>query len=144
MESDFGLDLEDLYDLIERAEVLVIRFQLLECRLLVDTRSNQVDGPLVALVPRAASVEERFQSLGRLRPRFPLPERIMSFQWPRHVQLLRLSGIWARLCDRLIASGFPDVTLRCNEAFTELCRAEERETRLAIEGGASYQTMWQR
>ena len=73
------MDVTEIGKVIDTADVLVIRFQILDERLLIDNRTNDVDGPLIAVVPKAGSVEERFKSLKRLRPRFPLPDKITSF-----------------------------------------------------------------
>src|SRR5438105_1267438 len=98
MSSDFGIDLDEIYQVIETAEVVIIRFQMpVDRRLLIDARSADGDPPVVRLVPRASSVEERFRSLKQLRPRLPLPDKIMSFQWPRHVRVLEEAGVWSRV-----------------------------------------------
>jgi hypothetical protein len=68
------------------AQVLVVRFAIVEKRLLIDTRTNEREGPLIAVVPKAGSIEERFKALKKMRPRFSLPEKIMSFMWPRHME----------------------------------------------------------
>ena len=84
--EDYGLDLDEVSRVIDAADVLVVRFAILDKRLLIDARTNETDGPLIAVVPRAQSVEDRFKSLKKLRPLFPLPEKIMSFMWPRSRQ----------------------------------------------------------
>ena len=82
MDNDYVLNLEEILHTIESAEVLRIRFLLLDKRLLIDNRSNEFEGPLVKIVPRASSSEESFRNLKRLRPRFPLPRRSSLF-WLR-------------------------------------------------------------
>ena len=144
MANDFGPDLQDILNVISSADVLIVRFQIVEQRLLVDARHNQLDGPMICLVPRAKSVEERFQSLKRLRPRFAMPERIMSFWWPRHVASLHATGVWPRIRERLAESGFPEIGRRCDEVFRELALLELRETTAAIRGGDGFQTLWER
>ena len=44
-------------------------------RLLVDFRANANTGPLLKVVARAESVEDRFRSIKRLRPEFAVPDR---------------------------------------------------------------------
>jgi len=143
MENDFGLDLEDIFKVIDSAEVILVRFQIVEQRLLIDARRNSVEGPMMCLVPRAGSSEERFRSLKRLRPRFPVPDRIMSFQWPRQVRSLRASGVWERICGRL-GDTEADGSARCEEVFGELEKLEHEETYAAIRGGEGYETVWER
>ena len=58
---------------------------------------------LIAIVPKAGSVEERFKALKKLRPRFSLPEKIMSFTWPRHIDTFRSSGLADRIETRLVS-----------------------------------------
>jgi len=144
VENDFGLDLQEILQVIDSADVLVVRLAIVEKRLLVDARHNAHEGPLIKLVPRAGSVEERFRHLKELRPRFPLPERIMSFMWPRHVALLEKSGVWQHIIDRLVGEGYPDMAECCREVFEELSQEEKVEVAAAIRGGGSYQSLWER
>ena len=138
------MNLDEVREVIDTAEVLVIRFAILDKRLLIDARHDEVDGPLVKLVPKTSSVEERFRSLREMRSRFPLPEKIVSFSWPRQVETFRLAGLWARIVDRLIASGHAGVKEQCEAVFGELVNEEKAEVMTAIRGGPSYQSLWQR
>jgi hypothetical protein len=144
MENDFGLDLQEIMKVIDTAEVLVVRFAIVDKRLLVDARHNEEDGPLVKLVARASSVEERFRHLKEIRPRFPLPERIMSFMWPRHVELLQTSGVWQRIVDRLSALGHAGVADQCETVYRELLAEERAQVVAAIRGESGYQSLWER
>jgi hypothetical protein len=144
MENDFGLDLQEIMKVIDTAEVLVVRFAIVDRRLLIDARHNQDEGPLIKLVPRASSIEERFRHLKQLRPRFPLPERIMSFMWPRHVALLQASGVWQHIVDRLEALGHDDTTQECEAAYQELLAEERAQVVAAIRGESGYQSLWER
>ena len=144
MENDFGLDIQEIMKVIDTADVLVVRFAIVDKRLLVDARHNQEEGPFIDLVPRVSSVEERFRHLKQVRPRFPLPERIMSFMWPRHVELLQTSGVWQRMVDRLSALGYAGTAEKCEAVYGEL-RAEERaQVMAAIRGEGGYQSLWER
>jgi hypothetical protein len=144
MENDFGLDLREIIKIIDTAEVLVIRFAIIDKRLLVDARHSQEEGPLIRLVPRAGSVEERFRHLKQLRPRFPLPERIMSFMWPRHAELLKTSGVWQRIVDRLVALGHAGTAEECEAVYRELLGEERAQVVAAIRGEGGYQSLWER
>lgn len=143
-QPEFGLDLQEVCRVIDTADVIIVRFRLLEPRLLIDARRNEVDGPLIKLVPRAQSVEDRFRSLKQLRPRFPLPDKITSFEWPRHVSLLTSTGIWEHVESRLSAAGGPPAGERVQAVFRDLLAAERREEVAAIRGGDGYQTLWER
>jgi len=142
--DEFGMDLDEVMEVIGTAEVLVVRFTILDKRLLVDTRHDDVDGPLVKLVPKASSVEDRFRSLRELRPRFPLPEKIVSFTWPRQVETFRVAGLWSCIVDRVTASGYTGVKEQCEAVFGELVEEEKAEVLTAIRGGPSYQSLWER
>ncbi|HEY7295574.1 MAG TPA: hypothetical protein VH916_11055 [Dehalococcoidia bacterium] len=144
MEPEFGLDLQEVRRVIDTAEVVIVRFRILEPRLLIDARSNGTDGPLIQLVPKAQSVEERFHHLKELRPRFPLPDKILSFEWPKHITTLRDSGVWERVEERLGSVGGGAARERARGVLNELLAAERREEVAAIRGGDGYQTLWER
>ncbi len=142
--DDFGLDMDEVTRVINTADVLVVRFAILEKRLLVDARSTEAEGPVIAVVDKAGSVEERFKSLKKLRPRFPLPEKIMSFIWPRHIETFRNSGLAERIVARLVSIGGEEMRAVAESAFDELMRHEQAEVVTAIRGGDGYQTLWER
>ena len=142
--DDYGLDMDEVTRVIDAADVLVVRFAIVDKRLLVDSRTSETEGPLIALVPKAGSVEERFKSLKKLRPRFPLPEKIMSFMWPRHIDTLQDSGVWDKIARRLVSLGGEEMTSRCDEVFQQLALEEKTEVLQAIRGGEGYQSLWER
>src|SRR5438067_2163361 len=82
--DDLGFDLAPILNAIDTADVLIVRFPFFDKRLLIDVRPSEVDPPAVQLVAQASGIEERFRSVKQARPRLPVPERIVSFQWPRH------------------------------------------------------------
>jgi len=142
--DDYGLDIDEVTRVIDAADVLIVRFAIVDKRLLVDSRTTETEGPLIALVPKAGSVEERFKSLKKLRPRFPLPEKIMSFMWPRHIDTLQNSGVWDKIARRMVSLGGDDMTSRCDEVFQQLAMEEKTEVLQAIRGGEGYQSLWER
>lgn len=144
MADDFGVDLDEVFKVIGSADVLVVRFQLIQPRLLVDFRTKQGHGPFVSLVPRAESVEDRFRSIRRLRPQFPFPEKVMSFHWPRSAPVLLSSGAWDRIVERMGALGGNDAIESCGRAMDQLLREERAEIGRAIRGTDNYQTLWER
>lgn len=144
MENDFGLDLPEIMKVIDTAEVLVVRFSIVDKRLLVDSRCNQEEGPLIKLVPRVTSVEERFRYLKQVRPRFPLPERIMTFMWPRHVEVLQTSGIWQHIVDKLAALGHAGTVEECEAVYRDLLAEEKAQVLAAIRGEGGYHSLWER
>jgi hypothetical protein len=144
MTEEFGVDLDEVFKTIDASEVLIVRFHLIEKRLLADFRTKQGNGPLVAVVPRVESVEDRFRSIKRLRPEFPVPERVNRFLWPRSVPVMLSSGVWQRLVDRASARGDDETTEMCGRVMEELMAIERAEVVGAIRGADHYETLWQR
>lgn len=142
--DDFGLDIGEVTRVIDAADVLVVRFAILDQRLLIDARTSETEGPMICLVSRAGSAEERFKSLKKLRPRFPLPDRIMSFMWPRRIDTIKAAGLWDRIERRLVSLGGEEMARRCEQAFQQLAEREKAEVLLAIRGGEGYQSLWER
>ena len=143
MDNDYALNLDDILRTIETADVLRIRFLLLDKRLLIDNRFNEFEGPMLKIVPRASSSEESFRNLRRLRPRFPLPERMTAIWWPKYISTLHTSGVWPALVRRISDTGFTDSVHQCDDILRELLALERQEIRNAI-SGEGFQTIWQR
>lgn len=143
MDNDYGIDLGEVMRVIRSADVLMLRFVVVSDRLLLDARSNELDGPMLKVVPRVNGARERFRELRRLRPRFPLPDRITAVQWPHRIATLSSSGVWDIVRERLSASGFPGAADQADAILEELTRLEKLEIRNAIKG-EGYQTYWQR
>ena len=74
----------------------------------------------------------------------PLPEKVMSFHWPRSMPVLLTSGIWQRIVDRASALGDDETTETCGRIMEELLVLERREVFGAIRGADHYQTLWER
>lgn len=142
--DDYGIDMNEVGRVIDSADVLVVRFAIVDKRLLIDARTNDKDGPLIAVVPKAGSVEERFKELKKMRPRFPLPEKIMSFTWPRHIDTFRCSGLAERIESRLVSLGGEAMARSVQHAIDQLATEEKAEVLSAIRGDDRYQTIWQR
>lgn len=142
--NDYGFDMDEVLRVIDSAEVLVIRFAILDKRLLVDARTSEQEGPVIAIVPKAGSAEERVKGLKQMRPRLPLPDRIMSFMWPRQMETFRSSGLWGKIEERMVSLGGESMSEQCQKVFMELARQERAETLAAIRGGEDYQSLWER
>ena len=141
MDNDFSIDLADIAATIHTHDVIAIRFVSVGQRLLLDFRSNELDGPMVKLVPPVTSVEERYRSLAKLRPRFAAPEKIIAIWWPRFARSLEETGIWAEVMERVADSGHVDSTRRAGDTFRELLELELKEQRGAITG-EGFRTIW--
>lgn len=139
MDDDLGVDLSEVMGVVNTAEVFVVMFQLFERRLLVDTRTANSEQPLIKMVERVRSSEERFRELHRLRPRLPSPERIVAFQWPRSVRTLVESGVWGGIEQRLRLLGAGDSQLL--GVLAELQWEERQEEIKAVKGEEPYRTL---
>lgn len=144
MSDEFGVDLEEVFKVIDSAEVLVVRFHLIDKRLLVDFRTKPGVRPIILVVARAESVDDRFKSIKKLRPEFPYPGKVMTFHWPRTMPVILASGVWQHLVDRISALGDDDTTDECGRVMEELLALERAEVAGAIRGADHYQTMWER
>jgi len=143
MDNDFHLDYGEIIKTIQQAEVITFRFVVVNERLLIDYRSSEIDPPLVKLVPRATSVEERFRSLKKLRPRFRLPEKISAIWWPKLVDTMVERGIWSAIVERIETAGFTEAARGCDGVLKELRALERQELRHAV-AGEEYQSLWER
>lgn len=141
MSDDYGVDLEEVFKVIDAADVLVVRFHIVRKRLLVDFRTKSGTNALVAIVEPASSIEERFRAIKELRPGFPAPERVMSFHWPRMMRVFESSGVWGRIRERATSLGTSPS--ECDGAWQTLCREERGEVAAAIRGADHYQTLWE-
>lgn len=143
MDNDYAINLDEIMRTIEQADVLRIRFLLLDKRLLIDNRFNEFEGPMIRVVPRAGSSEESFRNLKRLRPRFALPDRMTAIWWPKYINTLRTTGVWDCVVRRVAESGYDDSVQQCETVLQELLELERQEVKNAI-AGKGYQTIWQR
>ena len=143
MDNDFVLDHDQIIRTVGRAEVITFRFRVVGERLLFDTRFSEIDPPLVKLVPRATSVEDRFRALKQLRPRFKLPGKISAIWWPRSIEHLVSSGVWDAIINRVESSGFSETAVSCDRVLEELRESERTELRNALTG-VGYQSLWEK
>lgn len=143
MDSDFSVNIREILRNIDSAEVLTIYFPIIRMTLLIDTRCDSAEGPLVRIVPMVNSVEERFRSLKKLRPQFPRPESITLVPWPKYIRSLESLGIWEKIVGRLARMGYPRAVEDCQRALRELLEYERIEHRAAVRG-EGYQALWER
>ena len=144
MDADHGLDLDAIFRVIDDAPVFVIRFSLIEQRLLVDTRPGSDGQPLVEIVPPVTSAAERYRYLQKARPEVALPEQITVFFWPRALQVMRDLGVCQRIEARVEREGGEAAISRARRVFREAERLERADVVAAIRGGEGYETVWER
>jgi hypothetical protein len=141
MDTEYHLDYSAILKTVRESDVIAFRFLTVPLRLLIDNRFSETDAPMLKLVPRAGSAEERFKSLKALRPRFRLPPKISAIWWPRYIDGLATTGVWEAVTRRIVDNGFPAAATECDELLCELRRMERLEMVNAI-GGEGYRTLW--
>jgi len=141
MDNSYHLDYDAILKTVRKTDVVAFRFVTVPDRLLIDNRFSAADPPMVKLVPKVDTAEERFKSLKVLRPRFRLPNKITAIWWPRYVNGLVESGVWDAIVDRIEGNGFDDAARDCDAILRELRDLERAELANAI-GGEGYRTLW--
>ncbi len=144
MDADYDINLAALQEVIDGADVFVIRFDRIEQRLLVDARQNDGGEIFIQVVPPVNSGRERYRFLEEARPGMPAPEQITVFQWRQSVQVLKNVGLWKRLEERFFELGGVGAVQQVNAAFAEAFQLEQSELVGAIRGGEGWETLWER
>lgn len=140
-ENGLLVDVAEIETIVANADVFAAGFRLFPERLLIDTRHDDREIPMVAIVDPVSSVQERFFWLGQHRPSLGMPQHFMFFFWPHSIRYLEESGLWARIRDRVVASGFAGAPETCDAALADLRQRERAATLEAIAGGR-YETLW--
>ncbi len=141
MNGDDDIDVQEVLRAVDGAEILSILFPMLRKSLVIDTRYDVENEPMVRLMSRAGSTQERYRSIRRLRPQFPRPQHLTAIPWQRYVRSLSDLGVVDRISQRLVESGYSRPIVALNEAVRELHRLEKRELAYAIKGN-NYYTLW--
>ncbi|MBM3943882.1 MAG: hypothetical protein FJ317_00125 [SAR202 cluster bacterium] len=141
MDEDYGMDMTELLTSVDNAEVLSIFFPTFRKALIVDTRSNESQGPMVRIMPMAASPQERMRAIRRLRPGFPRLRNLTVVPWPRYVDSLVNQGIWQRIIGRFQAGGHAEALGQLHATLRELKRME-RDELTSVVLGENYHTIW--
>lgn len=148
MYSDNGpvLDLDSAAEAIARAEVLVIGFDFMPDRVLVDLRPDP-DGqtmPVIEIVEPVGSASERTLWLQERRPYVSPPERLIFMGWPHTAEFLQDSALFEMVATRLRAEQGIDAADDLDSILRELRRRDRHETRSAVTGSEGFETIWQR
>jgi hypothetical protein len=141
MEGNFLFEIDEVLRNVQEAEVMSIFFPSFRRALIIDTRSNTDEGPMVRLMPMASSPQDRVRSIRKLRPGFPRLQNLTLIPWQRYVDSLVNLGVWEKIVKRIEESGDPKAIQACDAALTELRRLERQELVAAISGD-NYQTIW--
>jgi hypothetical protein len=140
-ENGVLVDIGEVREIVKNADVFAIGFRLFPERLLIDTRYNGEETPMVAIVDPVETVQERYFWLGQHRPSLGMPERFMFFFWPHSVAFLEESGLWREIRDRVTGSGFAGAQETCDAALRDIIDRERAANVDAITG-SRYQTLW--
>jgi len=141
MDSDFRVDINEVCRAIDTGEIIALYFPMLRKTLLMDTRTTPLDGPMIKVVPMAASPEDRYRELVRMRPRLPKPESINIVPWPKFVESLVRSEVYDRIVRRYAEIGTPEIVRQCGACLDQLRGIEREEIRRAITG-ENFETLW--
>lgn len=141
MDGQFSLNLEAVFQHIDKAETFSIALPTVKRALVLDMRAKGDDGPFIRVMPMARSASERLRTLRRMRPRLPRAAEILVVPWPSFVDGLIRAGIWNRIEQRVAASGSTEAVEALAEALDELRVAEARELG-ALLRGEQYEVLW--
>jgi hypothetical protein len=133
-ENGILVDFEDINKLVASADVFAIGFGNFEERLLVDSRSDETEMPLIQVVAPAGSPERRVRWLQRRRPSLGKPEAFSFVAWPHSPKLLVDSGVWARILGQVGAQSDIKVQVQCEVALKELFELDRDAAVAAIKG----------
>lgn len=143
MHSENGVlvDFDEINKLVDGADVYTVGFAAFPERLIVDTRSNEHETPMVQVVEPARSARDRMVWLSRRRPSLGPPESFSFFAWPHSPHFMVQSGIWDRIRRSVNADVDPEVGVQCDLAIKQLLNLD-REATYALLKGEHCLTLW--
>ncbi len=141
--AGFEIDIDAVNRNVGEAEVVSLYFPRLRKTLLLDTRTAEGVGPLIAVVDMVDNASQRFLSLRKLRPQLPRPQSITLIPWMLRVDSLRHTGVWDRLLERLSACGDQSCLETAAQCIDELQALERLEVARALTG-EQHHTLWGR
>lgn len=146
MINDNGLavDIEALVMAASESDVLVVGFDFMAERVVVDFRvdSRGRSLPLLELAEPMADAEERRAWLAVRRPALGAPERFLFFVWPHSIGTLMTSLVAERILARIQQEHGLDYGVALTRIATGLRRAERAEQVAAIRGAEGFETIW--
>lgn len=142
MDGDFRTNIDQIFRQIDSAEVITVFFPLVGKTLLVDTRFDMEDDPLVRVVQRAQGPEDRMRRLQRMRPQFPRPSKLAMIVWSQYSGSLDRMGVVEKLAERLAQTERKGPVDKLRHAMQQLGELERTEIVKAIRGD-QYHTIWE-
>lgn len=141
-ENGVLIDFEELRSVVDNCDVFTVGFRLFPQRMIVDTRANDSEGPMVEVVDPVNTVEERFFWLGQRRPSFSAPQRFSFFIWPHSIPYFEDSGVGKMVRERIYPLD-PDCGRQMAETMYRLHLLERQAVYDAI-SGKNCHTIWPR
>ena len=142
-ENGVLVDFDEIRELVAQADVFVVAFANFQERLLVDTRADESETPLVQVVEPSDSPRKRIRWLTRRRPTLGPPEAFSFFAWPHTPGFMVETGIWERICRRVGAVSDHEVQVQCDRAMKELQNLDMEAALSALRGDRCV-TLWSR
>jgi hypothetical protein len=140
-ENGVLVDVDEISKLVNSADVFTVGFATFPERLIVDTRSNDRETPMVQVVEPARSARDRMVWLSRRRPSLGAPQSFSFFAWPHSPNFMVQSGIWDRVRRRVNADSEFEVGVQCDLAMKQLLNLDRQAT-LALLKGEHCLTLW--
>ena len=140
-ENGVLVDFDEISTLLTTADVFAVGFASFPERLIVDTRVNERESPIVQVVEPARSARDRMVWLSRRRPSLGAPEAFSFFAWPHSPDFMVQSGIWDRIRRAAGAEYNNEVSVQCDLAIKQLHNLD-REATFALLKGEHCLTLW--
>jgi hypothetical protein len=140
-ENGVLVDFDEISKLLSTADVFTVGFATFPERLIVDTRANDRESPMIQVVEPARSARDRMVWLSRRRPSLGVPEAFSFFAWPHSPSFMVQSGIWDRIRRTVGAEDDNQVAVQCELAIKQLHNLD-REATLALLKGEHCLTLW--
>jgi len=140
-ENGVLVDFDEISKLLSTADVFTVGFSTFPERLIVDTRTNERETPMIQVVEPARSARDRMVWLSRRRPSLGAPEGFSFFAWPHSPDFMLQSGIWNRIRSAIGAEYDNEVAVQCDLAIKQLHNLD-REATFALLKGEHCLTLW--
>ncbi len=87
--------------------------------------------------------------IAKMRPQFPLTERIIFLRPPLDMAVLERSTVWTKIIEKLQNTAQTEAGRECQDALAELSTMEkdvkeQHTVEGAIRGGVGWGTLWER
>ncbi len=145
-DNGLALDIEALVAAASETDVLVIGFDFMAERVVIDFRADSRGRslPLLELAEPMADARERVAWLADRRPALAPPEQFLFFVWPYSIGMLTKSLVADRILNRLQEEHGIDYRPVLARIATGLRQAERTEQIAAIRGAEGFETIWSR